>query len=543
MSVSAKLPMPPMVKPPEKPHKSPGVGVLPVKLPPPAKPTPLRPSASKPPTPPTKLSPKTSIPSQTTLTMDGDNANVQTYTPKQQKQAAIKIQSAIRTWKARKEYKDLYEKRKWTLHKEGNQLTNHVTKNRVSGRPGRRPPTRGKRVVGLAKPTNEPARVVNVPEEETTSSETCSTLENCVSPSIERKPVGGMITGGVGGMKFDPTAVKLKSPTPERKKPEDTGPSRSPIQEMRSNLRPSTMAPRPSAPPPVKSSPMAPLPSKAASESVLSTPPPPKPAKPAKFPPPRSPSPLAEKSASDPNKPVASKLGPSKLAVPSKLFLPMTPPPVRAKSNEPPSPSRPRTSSDLGSPTSLPPIPPKKAVPIIPEFNFADLDPSLAHADGPIRADGPTRALSPRGEAKKKRITTILNNFIPKRPSQDELIRQGVLQPEGGAIDPAAAAAAIMSSKADDIEVEFVERTRPRVSASAICLNPKCCKSLKKSNKRDCKRCGKVYCKDCLNKKQALPEMKYSKPVNICDLCFHARRKEELELKANYLKSLIPQFK
>ena len=30
-----------------------------------------------------------------------------------------------------------------------------LRKSRVSGRPGRRPPTRGKRVVGLAKPTYE----------------------------------------------------------------------------------------------------------------------------------------------------------------------------------------------------------------------------------------------------------------------------------------------------------------------------------------------------------------------------------------------------
>lgn len=41
-------------------------------------------------------------------------------------EAAIMIQKAVRYWKQRKSYKELYEKRKWTLHKEGNVLTNHV---------------------------------------------------------------------------------------------------------------------------------------------------------------------------------------------------------------------------------------------------------------------------------------------------------------------------------------------------------------------------------------------------------------------------------
>merc|ERR1712063_85453 len=51
--------------------------------------------------------------------------------------AAIAIQSAFRTYKERKAYQKLYESRRWTLHKEGKVLTDHVTKSRVGGRPGR----------------------------------------------------------------------------------------------------------------------------------------------------------------------------------------------------------------------------------------------------------------------------------------------------------------------------------------------------------------------------------------------------------------------
>lgn len=47
--------------------------------------------------------------------------------PAEKKAASILIQRAYRCWRQRKAYKDLYEKRKWTLHKEGQVLTNHVS--------------------------------------------------------------------------------------------------------------------------------------------------------------------------------------------------------------------------------------------------------------------------------------------------------------------------------------------------------------------------------------------------------------------------------
>ena len=41
-------------------------------------------------------------------------------------EASLKLQTAFRRYRQQKAYKELYEKRKWTLHKEGAVLTDHV---------------------------------------------------------------------------------------------------------------------------------------------------------------------------------------------------------------------------------------------------------------------------------------------------------------------------------------------------------------------------------------------------------------------------------
>merc|ERR1712137_572269 len=157
---------------------------------------------------------------------------------KEKKKAAILIQACFRRWHQRKQYNELYEKRKWTLHKPANTLTNHVTKGRPAGRAGRRPPTRGKRVVGLEKPTYE-NRIVIVPEEEDTPQNSPAGPTRATN-----RPAHRPMTSLGQGLVFDPSKVQLKSsPKPTRANDAKNSAScpNSPIAEMRRNLRPTTM--------------------------------------------------------------------------------------------------------------------------------------------------------------------------------------------------------------------------------------------------------------------------------------------------------------
>jgi len=159
--------------------------------------------------------------------------------------AAIAIQSAFRTYKERKAYQKLYESRRWTLHKEGKVLTDHVTKSRVGGRPGRRPPTRGKRVVGLEKPTAEPTRVM--PNFSVDADDSNPDARNGATRSAKPRPLSTSMFGGPGGIQFDPSKVQLRSsPGPVEKTSHSV--NSSPIARLKNPPRPLSMTVEPTSP-------------------------------------------------------------------------------------------------------------------------------------------------------------------------------------------------------------------------------------------------------------------------------------------------------
>ena len=49
--------------------------------------------------------------------------------------------------------------------------------------------------------------------------------------------------------------------------------------------------------------------------------------------------------------------------------------------------------------------------------------------------------------------------------------------------------------------------------------------------------CQRLFCKNCMNKKAKLPELKINKAVSICDTCFHLKRAIAFEKEKSLNKS------
>lgn len=57
--------------------------------------------------------------------------------------------------------------------------------------------------------------------------------------------------------------------------------------------------------------------------------------------------------------------------------------------------------------------------------------------------------------------------------------------------------------------------------ASSVCQNPRCSESFSFMNRRHhCRRCGLLYCGKCSNRSIAIPALKYSSPVRVCETCY-----------------------
>mmetsp|Transcript_2231 Transcript_2231/g.7952 ORF Transcript_2231/g.7952 Transcript_2231/m.7952 type:complete len:564 (+) Transcript_2231:71-1762(+) len=138
----------------------------------------------------------------------------------------------------------------------------------------------------------------------------------------------------------------------------------------------------------------------------------------------------------------------------------------------------------------------------------------------------PAAATPSATPSEKKRRMTVgkrINTFLQKRPARDELVNKGVLQPDEF---QELAKQDMVTQKKDGSDL------RPMAMKSSTCMNIRCEKKLKKNAKHNCKKCGRAFCKSCMNKKAKIPELKYNKPVPMCDTCF-LKQKAQAQAEAD----------
>lgn len=159
------------------------------------------------------------------------------------------------------------------------------------------------------------------------------------------------------------------------------------------------------------------------------------------------------------------------------------------------------------------------AFPPPPSFgDSADTIPPPTSPGGPVASPAPV----PADRKRRKTVGKVINNFLQKRPARDDLVEKGVLQPD----EFQELAKQDMVTKNKD-----GSSLRPMAMKSSTCMNIRCEKKLKKGAKHNCKKCGRAFCKSCMNKKAKIPELKYNKPVPMCDTCF-LKQKAQAEADA-----------